>query len=158
MFADLKVSVGKDRQMDRRIIKRPRTLFRATLIATTFALSGTILAACGASSNANAREACGYVQQSISQFNLAQGQPSPATAAEYKKKALNMLGSALPLAAIAAGSNGVYQALMATLSESSRVPEKLLVSALTRECAQILPSTQQVPGGFVPPANVKATS
>lgn len=126
----------------------------------TLLLAGTVLAACGASASENSRQSCQFVEQSISQFNLAQQQTDPTLAAAYTKKALGLLGSALPLAAIAAGSNGEYQALQATLSETSRVPENLLISALSRECAQILPSGSklQVPGGFVPPSNVKATS
>ena len=146
--------------MDRRIDTRDRSLFRAVATIVTLLLAGTILAACGASASENAQRSCQFVEQSISQFNLAQQQTDPRLSGEYTKKALSLLGSALPLAAIAAGSNGEYQALQATLSEISRVPENLLTSALSRECAQILPSGSklQVPGGFVPPANVKATS
>ncbi len=160
MFADLKIPVGEDRQMDRRIGTQGRSLFRAAAAIMTLFLAGTVLAACGASASANARQSCQFVEQSISEFNLAQQQTNPSLSGEYTKKSLGLLGSALPLAAIAAGSNGEYQALQATLSEISRVPEHLLTSALSRECAQILPSGTklQVPGGFVPPANVKATS
>ncbi len=130
------------------------------MASCAIALGGTLLAACGASAGANAKEACGFVDQSIAQFNQANSEANPGLAKAQQKKALDLLGSALPLASVAAGSNGVYQALMATLSESSRVPEKLLVNALSRECAQVLPSNadQQAPGGFVPPANVKASS
>ncbi len=160
VFADLKILTGKNRQMDRRIGIRSTSLIRGALIISAVGISGSVLSACGASASANAKQACGYVDQSISQFRLSTTQTNPALAASYQKKALTQLGSALPLAAIAAGSNGVYQALMATLSESSRVPEKLLVNALTRECAQVLPSNpnQQAPGGYVPPTNIKATS
>lgn len=160
MLADIEVPIGKDRKVDRRIGARHISLRRAVAIAVSLGLGGTVLAACGASATTNAKQACGYVEKSISQYQLAQQQSNPQKITKDKNSALRYLGSALPLAAIAAGSNGEYQALGATLSESPRVPEKLLITALTRECAQVLPtkSNQQVPGGFVPPANVKATS
>ncbi len=146
--------------MDRRIDIRGRSLFKPAATIITLLLAGAVLAACGTSASENARRSCQFVEQSISQLNLAQQQTDPTRSAAYAKKALGLLGSALPLAAIAAGSNGEYQALQATLSEASRVPENLLTSALSRECAQILPSGSklQVPGGFVPPSNVNATA
>lgn len=155
MSANLKIPVGEDRQMDRRITAP--SVFKSVIIPATILISGLSLTACGSSATHNAQQACHYVQESISQYNLGKSQTDPAVRASYQKKALVLLGKALPLAAIAAGANGEYQALQTTLSQASRVPESLLINALTRQCAQILPnSNQQVPGGYVPPANVNA--
>lgn len=146
--------------MDRRIKASSHSISRVGVVIVILLLGGTVLTACGSSASANARQACQYVNESISQYKIASSQTNPAVEAIDQKKAMALLGSALPMAAIAAGSNGVYQALQATLSEVTRVPEKLLVNALSSECNQILPtgSKQQVPGGYVPPTNIKALS
>jgi hypothetical protein len=143
--------------MDRRIEKFTPSRTSFYLFALLLFISGVFLSSCGASAGANAKKACGIVNNSLATYRTATIEANPAQSAQDKAKALTMLRNALPLAAIASGSNLEYQALKATLSESNRVPEKLLVNALTRECRQILPTApgQQVPGGYVPPANVK---
>jgi hypothetical protein len=57
-----------------------------------------------------------------------------ATADARRSAALTQLRMALPLAARAANSDGTWQPLMATLSESNRVPEAYLVQALAAQC------------------------
>ncbi len=127
------------------------------VIPVTVLLSGILLTACGNSATHNAQQACRYVQESISDYNLSKSQANPALTAGFQNKALVLLGKALPLAAVASGTNGAYQALQTTLSQTSLVPEHLLINALTRQCAQILPNSNlQAPGGYVPPANVNA--
>jgi len=58
-----------------------------------------------------------------------------AKAARLEVEALDEVRAALPLAAIAAGEDTTWQALGATLSESSRVPLHYLSSALAAQCA-----------------------
>lgn len=144
--------------MDRRITAKISTVrhgFEAIVLVVSTAL---LLAACGSSAGANAKNACNDVESAISLYKSSLSQSNSITASSELIKSLNLLRSALPKAAIAAGSNGVYQALQATLSETNRVPEKLLVTALSRQCATILPSNSKlaVPGGYVPPSNIKA--
>lgn len=143
--------------MDRRIEKFNTSHTSFYFLALLLFISGVFLSSCGASAGTNAKKACSIVNNSLVTYRTATSEADPTQSSKDKAKALTMLRNALPFAAIAAGSNLEYQALQATLSESNRVPEKLLVNALTRECRQILPSApgQQVPGGYVPPANVK---
>ena len=61
--------------------------------------------------------------------------PTRPQAAAQQSQAVTELRDALPLASIAAGEAGQYQALMATLAESDHLPESLLVHALGEQCA-----------------------
>ena len=58
-----------------------------------------------------------------------------ARATLLKAEALDQVRLALPLAALAAGEDTSWQALEATLSESSRVPLSNLVTALSAQCS-----------------------
>ena len=60
-----------------------------------------------------------------------------SAAVALRRQALIQLSDALPLAAIAAGEDTEWQALDATLSETSRVPERNLVHALSAQCAPL---------------------
>jgi hypothetical protein len=71
--------------------------------------------------------------------------PTSATAATQQSDAMDQLRDALPLAATAAGQDGQYQALMATLAESNSLPESLLVHALGAQCAATDSNTGVVP-------------
>lgn len=101
---------------------------RIALASFTMAGLAVVTSACGASATANGTKACELVRQSLA---ISAGSPTPST----QQRALELLRRALPLAAIAAGSNGNWQPLEATLSESNRVPIDHLRSALTAECA-----------------------
>ena len=81
-----------------------------------------------------AQQACAHVERSVALYTSSEHGRAPATAAQDRAKALAQLRQALPIAARAAGDSGEWQALMTTLSESSRVPEHLLVHALRRQC------------------------
>ncbi len=100
----------------------------------TLALA-VVLSGC-ASSNALAlaRQACGHVDQSVALFARSQSEQGTAAAAD-RTSALKQLRAGLPQAATAAGEDGQWQALMTTISESSRVPESDLVRALRLQCA-----------------------
>lgn len=144
--------------MDWRIGKTNIRTAKFRFLAVPLICGGLLLAACGSSAGANAKKSCEIVDSALASYTSAKAAAGSALSETQKIKELNLLRSALPYAAIAAGSNLEYQALQATLSETNRVPERLLVSALTRECRQILPKgpSQQVPGGYVPPSNIKA--
>ncbi len=60
---------------------------------------------------------------------------SPAQAARLASDALDQVRAALPLAAEAAGEDTTWQPLVATLSESNRVPLRFLLPALAAQCA-----------------------
>ena len=59
----------------------------------------------------------------------------PSVAAHDRSEAQTQLQNASPLATVAAGQAPQWQALMATLAESSRLPESDLVRALQAQCA-----------------------
>ncbi|NNN22768.1 MAG: hypothetical protein HKL80_12295 [Acidimicrobiales bacterium] len=93
------------------------------------------LSACSTSDALSlARQACTYVQSSINQYNAATKNKDPKAASVQYASALLDLRKAEPLASIAAGEDTQWQALQATLSESSRVPEKNLIYSLTQQC------------------------
>jgi hypothetical protein len=98
-----------------------------------------------------ARQACGHVDRSLAIYHDAEQSPGSSRAAAEQGQAIAQLRSALPIAAIAAGEAPQWQALMATLSESTRVPESDLVHALEAQCAAT--STN----GVVPPPSTAAT-
>ena len=115
--------------------------------AKRFVLLGALLfglgelAGCSSqSSGALEHKACVEVGHSLSVFQQAQSDADPASASALKQKAMSALRSALHPAALAAAQSSDYQALAATLSESSRVPESELVQALGAQCAVSLSS------------------
>jgi hypothetical protein len=81
-----------------------------------------------------ARQACRHVETSLSLYQQSQVDPPPADAQVLAAKALVELRTALPLASLAASDSGEWQALRATLAESSRVREANLVTALHAQC------------------------
>jgi hypothetical protein len=89
------------------------------------------------------RQACTHVHRSLALYDQSADAASPAAAQADRASALQELRTALPLAATAAGENAEWQAFMTTLSESSRVPESDLVTALGQQCADV--STGQGP-------------
>lgn len=100
------------------------------------AIISSVVAACSSSPDATAygRQACRDVAQSLALFERSQSEPA-ATAAKMQAQALAELRTALQPASLANATSGVWQPLMATLSESNRVPEANLVSALRQQCA-----------------------
>ncbi|HVA02661.1 MAG TPA: hypothetical protein VMU64_02850 [Acidimicrobiales bacterium] len=82
-----------------------------------------------------ARQACRHVERSITLYKASLHAPTPQKAAAQQSQAVTELREALPIASIAAGEAGQYQALMATLAESEHLPESLLVHALGEQCA-----------------------
>ncbi len=61
----------------------------------------------------------------------------PSEAAQLQSEVVDQVRAALPFAARAAGDNTTWQPLDATLSESNRVPVRLLLPALAAQCAGV---------------------
>ncbi len=118
---------------------------------------GLGLAACAGNGQALAQQACVHVGKSISLYNQASATTDPTRSAALDQQAYIQLVDALPLAAQAAGKDSQWQALMTTVSESSRVSESHLIGALTDQCSMANqsnpfepPPTRPVP----PPASI----
>lgn len=125
---------------------------------------GLGLAACSnGASIALARQACSHVSTSLKLYKQSQQEPDPAKASSLQEEAYVQLRTALPIAAEAANDNGQWQALMTTLSETNRVPEGTLITALQAQCqvaeqpnplnptAPNTPSPPSTTGGDIPP-------
>ncbi len=118
------------------------------------------LSACGNSGTALAKQACSHVNRSISLLAESGHQTDAGQTADLQQQAYNQLRDALPIAAQAAYQDGQWQALMTTISESNRVPESTLVSALQAQCQQADSSTfnqAPPPSSIPPPAPVSST-
>ena len=104
--------------------------------------AATSLSACssGSSSGALEHKACVEVRHSIALFTSA-AHETGARASATRTAALTILRTALTPAALASADDADYQALSATLSESSRVPEGQLLVALRAQCAAVLTSS-----------------
>ncbi|HMK99070.1 MAG TPA: hypothetical protein VK428_02660 [Acidimicrobiales bacterium] len=77
------------------------------------------------------------MDRSLSLYQASTTTSSSATAQADSAAALQQLRDALPLAATAAGEDAEWQAFMTTLSETSRVPESDLVTALSQQCSSV---------------------
>jgi hypothetical protein len=112
-----------------------RRLRRLGAAAAGGLLAGGLLAACGSSAALGlVRAACGHVDQSIRTYEASlRLPPGPAQEALQRTAALQ-LEAAQRKAAVAAGEDAEWQALMTTISESPRIPEGYLVHALEEQC------------------------
>jgi hypothetical protein len=130
----------------------------------TMAMVASVLAGCASQNGTNlARQACRHVERSLTLYQASLHASSPAQASAQQSQAVSELRDALPIAATAAGEDGQYQALMATLDESDRLSESLLVHALSAQCAAAdsnageLPTpspTAGTPGTHPPPTGL----
>ncbi|HXX89112.1 MAG TPA: hypothetical protein VEI83_02670 [Acidimicrobiales bacterium] len=102
-------------------------------VVAAIALSSTACASSAALDHA--RQACGHVDTALRLYAKSQAEGSSPQAAIDAQASVEELRAALPIASIAAGQSAKWQALMATLSESERVPEAYLVHALSLQCA-----------------------
>lgn len=114
---------------------------------------GAGLSACGGNGTGLAEQACSHINRSIGLLKQAAAQTDTAVADGLRQKAYRQLRDALPIAAEAAYRDGQYQALMTTLSESSRVSETTLIPALQAQCQAADSSTfgQTPPPSSIPP-------
>jgi hypothetical protein len=113
----------------------------AAVLLAFLGASSVGLAACGGAATSQARDACKKIDHSIALFDKATTPPIPTNAPELKTQAQALLLEALPIAARATSGDGSFNALMTTLSEATRVPERLLVPALRRQCKVIESNT-----------------
>ncbi len=112
---------------------------RAGGVAVALVALGVTLSSCGGSQAAAlGHTACVDVATSLREFAASRRDATPASARRERAQALDELRRALPPAALAGSGGGAWEALTATLSESSRVPEVDLVDALTAQCAATL--------------------
>ena len=118
-----------------RIQKKRASLF----VAIALTSSGTLLSACGGpSGDALAHQACLDVQRSINFYNRSTRATTAAEQHALATQAQDALRQALQPAALAGGGGGQWEALAMTLSESNRVNESRLVTALSDQCATSL--------------------
>jgi hypothetical protein len=98
-------------------------------------LLGVLLGGCGSgpSGGVLVQEACAHVERSLTLYHRSTHEDG-AAARRAQAAALVQLRDALRPAALAGSAGGQSQALQATLSESSRVPEGRLVTALSAQC------------------------
>ena len=112
---------------------RPRAL--VVLLAALLAVG---LAGCGTENSYGlAARACNHISRSIQLYEQSVKQTDPARAHALASQALAQLRVAMPLATEAAADDGSWQAMMTTLSESSRVPESHLITALKDQCEAV---------------------
>ncbi len=137
--------------------------FGALCAAT--ALAGTLGGCAQSNGTSLAQQACRYVDRSLVLYRSSLDAPNPQVASAKRSEALDQLNEAIPDAATAAGEDGQYQALMATLAESDHLPESLLVHALSAQCASadagdVVPltpaTTFPAPSGGVPTSGAPA--
>jgi len=74
------------------------------------------------------------VSSSIATYESSLAVKDQATKRQIQQKAYDELQLALQPAALATSDSSEWQALMTTISESSRVAEGVLVSALRQQC------------------------
>lgn len=107
-------------------------------LAISVVLAGILLSACGQSSALSlADDSCHHVEKSIVLFDASKHAPNESLANRDLSDAYVQLRLALPLAARANSANGQWDALMTTISESSRVKESHLVNALHDQCSVV---------------------
>jgi uncharacterized protein (DUF1501 family) len=119
------------------VARRLNGRIKRALFALAAVVAGSALAAGCATQNgaALAKQACGYVNSSLSLYESSLTPAHHDDATHLQDEAYDQLQLGLQPAAIAAGDDPKWQALMTTISESSRVPEGVLVSALQQQCA-----------------------
>jgi hypothetical protein len=121
---------------------------------------GATLSACGNSGTTLAQQACVHIDRSITDLHKSELPGYAAQADGLRQKAYLELRKALPIASMAAFHDGQWQSLMTTISESNRVPETTLITALTAQCNQANSSTfgnPPPPSSIPPPAPVSTS-
>jgi hypothetical protein len=119
-----------------------------------------VVASCGGQGALTlARQACGYVNTSILQYEESQTAKTEKQKLDLENEAYNTLQLGLQPAALATSDDNQWQALMSTISESSRVSEAVLVSALQQQCAVAdLDGGQEPAQGTSPTTTTPGTS
>lgn len=115
-------------------LERPRLV--AGFVALSLVFAGALTGCSGSGAGGLAAQACAHIERGLAAAHSA-STTTPAQAAKLRAEALAQIRAALPLAAVAAGEDTTWQALEATLSESSRVPLRYLLPALSAQCAGV---------------------
>jgi hypothetical protein len=144
---------------------RPSGSARCGVAIASLVVAGTLAGCATSHALALAQLACEHVSHSISDYQDSLNATNPTTTANDQSAALLQLRYALTSAALAAGQDGQWQALMTTLAESSRVPEADLIPALEAQCqtaehpSELLPSQvgPSAPPGVVAPSPPSST-
>jgi hypothetical protein len=112
---------------------------RRALGAVVLAATSVTLASCShGAAVSEARQACAQVAVALATYRSSQAPGlSPTEVAALEARAQDQLVRALGSGGRANSADGSYGALMTNIQEASRVPIRLLVPALTRQCAQI---------------------
>jgi hypothetical protein len=121
---------------------------------------GAALSACGNSGTTLAQQACVHINRSITDLERSHEPKYSAQADQLQQTAYLELRKALPIASMAAFHDGQWQSLMTTISESNRVPETTLITALKAQCNQADSSTfgnPPPPTSIPPPAPVSTS-
>ena len=116
---------------------------RRRAVGASVIMLGLALTACSSSAAlSNARTSCDHVEASLKTYkaSTAPGITAESSAALVAKAQTQLL-AALPFAASATSDDGSYNSLMTTIQEADRVPERLLVDSLTRQCQVIRSSS-----------------
>jgi hypothetical protein len=138
------------------VTRRARSL-GTRVAAGTLALvvSGSVLAACGASAGDLAKASCAHVNTSISLLDKASHTTDSTRAATLRYQAYVQLLSAIPIAAQAAYHDIQWESLSMTLAEANRVPESTLIPALQEQCHN---ADDSVFGQVPPPSSPSGNS
>jgi len=107
----------------------------AGMVLAAMALASGLSACSQGGSVALAQQACRHVAASVEIYGRSQRDPGSPQSTREEAEAVEQLRDALPIAATAAGESSQWQALMTTLSESTRLPESELENALESQCA-----------------------
>jgi hypothetical protein len=144
----------------RRVPRSAGRRHRWALAVIVIAALSMGLAACSSGGTDLARQACSHVSKSIALFKRAEQAPTKAQGNTLAEQAYVQLRDALPLAAHAATSDGQWQSLMTTLSESNRVGEQYLITSLQDQCAATREQNPVEPPGpqhTIPPPATSVT-
>ncbi len=138
-----------------------RSVLKRAAVAALIVWVGASLSACGNSGTTLARQACTHINRSIALLKESDHPSGRSEAARLRQQAYNELRAALPIAAEAAYHDGQWQALMTTVSESNRVQETTLVSALKAQCSAadntVFGQQAPPPSSIPPPATVPSS-
>ncbi|MGH9018030.1 MAG: hypothetical protein ACRDY1_09830, partial [Acidimicrobiales bacterium] len=109
----------------------------AATLAVVVALGAAMSACAGSAALGLVQQACHDVSRSLALYRSAQHESDPARAARERTEAEVQLQTASPLATEAAGQAPQWQPLMATLAETSRLPESEMIDALQGQCSVV---------------------
>ncbi|MEI7746962.1 MAG: hypothetical protein WCJ28_05440 [Actinomycetota bacterium] len=112
-----------------------RSSLRRTALGVTALMASAIsLSACAGNASAQARRACHEVDRAISAYQSAQQQSAPLLKQQKLSEASHSLTIALGYAADATSSDGSWNALMTTISQSVNVGIEKVIPSLTANC------------------------